>query len=256
MILTGQSSDDTGTGQIGPQVAEYLGLPSISSVIGLDANGATLTLLRDTEDGKQQVTVDTPVLVMASSGLNEPRYPSLKGIMAAKKKPLETTKVEVTRRRTSPGVSHSVKSAQRPELLLRPARCRGRGPASGVAPRKEARLAQRHREAQMTHTLFLECQWDPRQHQKGRFPDVHEECQPDVVCLQETKAQQGQAQVDLPDFKEYWNSALKLGYSGTAIFSKFEPIQVINGLPIEVIERSNLTGESTAIRTTKGGSQM
>ncbi len=96
LILTGQSSDDTGTGQIGPQVAEYLGLPSISSVIGLDANGATLTLLRDTEDGKQQVTVDTPVLVMASSGLNEPRYPSLKGIMAAKKKPLETIKVEVT----------------------------------------------------------------------------------------------------------------------------------------------------------------
>ncbi len=96
LILTGQSSDDTGTGQIGPQVAEYLGLPSISSVIGLDANGATLTLLRDTEDGKQQVTVDTPVLVMASSGLNEPRYPSLKGIMAAKKKPLETTKIEVT----------------------------------------------------------------------------------------------------------------------------------------------------------------
>jgi electron transfer flavoprotein beta subunit len=95
LILTGQSSDDSGTGQIGPQVAEYLGLPSISSVIGLEANGATLTLLRDTEDGKQQVTVDTPVLVMASSGLNEPRYPSLKGIMAAKKKPLETINVDV-----------------------------------------------------------------------------------------------------------------------------------------------------------------
>jgi electron transfer flavoprotein beta subunit len=97
LILTGQSSDDSGTGQIGPQVAEYLGLPSVSSVIGLEANGATLTLLRDTEDGKQQVTVDTPVLVMASSGLNEPRYPSLKGIMAAKKKPLETSKVDVTK---------------------------------------------------------------------------------------------------------------------------------------------------------------
>lgn len=95
MILTGQSSDDTGTGQIGPQVAEYLGLPSVSSVIGLETNGATLSLLRDTEDGKQKVSVETPVLIMASSGLNEPRYPSLKGIMAAKKKPLETTKVDV-----------------------------------------------------------------------------------------------------------------------------------------------------------------
>ncbi|MEZ4532446.1 MAG: electron transfer flavoprotein subunit beta/FixA family protein [Thermomicrobiales bacterium] len=96
IILTGQSSDDTGTGQIGPQVAELLGLPSVSSVIGLDANGSTLTLLRDTEDGKQKVSTETPVLVMASSGLNEPRYPSLKGIMAAKKKPLETIKVDVS----------------------------------------------------------------------------------------------------------------------------------------------------------------
>jgi electron transfer flavoprotein beta subunit len=95
LILTGQSSDDTGTGQIGPQVAEYLGLPSVSSVIGLDANGPTISLIRDTEDGKQNVSVETPVLVMASSGLNEPRYPSLKGIMAAKKKPLETIEVNV-----------------------------------------------------------------------------------------------------------------------------------------------------------------
>jgi electron transfer flavoprotein beta subunit len=95
LILTGQSSDDTGTGQVGPQVAEFLGIPSVSSVIRLDANGSTISLLRDTEDGKQRVTVETPVLIMASSGLNEPRYPSLKGIMAAKKKSFETTKVEV-----------------------------------------------------------------------------------------------------------------------------------------------------------------
>ena len=97
LILTGQSSDDTGTGQIGPQVAEYLGLPSVSSVIGLSIDGSTVSMVRDTEDGKQKVSVVTPVLVMASSGLNEPRYPSLKGIMAAKKKPLETIKVDVTK---------------------------------------------------------------------------------------------------------------------------------------------------------------
>jgi electron transfer flavoprotein beta subunit len=95
LILTGQSSDDSGTGQIGPQVAEYLGLPCVSSVIGLEANGSTLSLVRDTEDGKQKVSVDTPALIMASSGLNEPRYPSLKGIMAAKKKPLDTVKIDV-----------------------------------------------------------------------------------------------------------------------------------------------------------------
>lgn len=95
LIFTGQSSDDTGTGQIGPQVAEYLGLPSVSSVIRLTANGSTMAMVRDTEDGKQNVSVETPVLVMASSGLNEPRYPSLKGIMAAKKKPLETIQTDV-----------------------------------------------------------------------------------------------------------------------------------------------------------------
>jgi electron transfer flavoprotein beta subunit len=95
LILTGQSSDDSGTGQVGPQVAEYLGLPSVSSVIGLDINGSTVTLVRDTEDGKQKVTAEVPLLVMASSGLNEPRYPSLKGIMAAKKKPIEIAKVNV-----------------------------------------------------------------------------------------------------------------------------------------------------------------
>jgi exodeoxyribonuclease-3 len=42
--------------------------------------------------------------------------------------------------------------------------------------------------------------------------------QPDIICLQETKAQQGQAEVDLTGYEEYWNSAEKKGYSGTAIF--------------------------------------
>ena len=97
LIFTGQSSDDAGTGQIGPQVAEFMGVPSVSSVIALNANGSTLSMVRDTEDGKQKVSVETPVLIMASSGLNEPRYPSLKGIMAAKKKPLDSVKVEVSR---------------------------------------------------------------------------------------------------------------------------------------------------------------
>lgn len=97
LILTGQSSDDSGTGQVGPQVAEYLGLPSVSSVVGLQVQDRTLSLVRDTEDGKQNVSVDMPALVMASTGLNEPRYPSLKGIMAAKKKPLEIRPVEVVR---------------------------------------------------------------------------------------------------------------------------------------------------------------
>jgi len=53
---------------------------------------------------------------------------------------------------------------------------------------------------------------------------------PDVICLQETKMQQGQAEVDLPDYEEFWNSAEKKGYSGTAIFTKTKPLSVRYGM--------------------------
>ncbi len=90
VVLAGQNSDDYSTGQVGPQVAELLDIPSLGSIASITANGATLTVLRDTEDGRQTIEVETPVMLMAQAGLNEPRYPSLKGIMAAKKKPVET----------------------------------------------------------------------------------------------------------------------------------------------------------------------
>jgi len=63
---------------------------------------------------------------------------------------------------------------------------------------------------------------------KGAFQEFMSNHQPDVLCLQETKAKQGQAVIDLPDYKELWNSADKPGYSGTAIFSKVKPLKVIN----------------------------
>ena len=60
---------------------------------------------------------------------------------------------------------------------------------------------------------------------KGTFQKFIAEHQPDILCLQETKAEKGQAEIDLADYHEYWNSAEKKGYSGTAIFSKQEPTQ-------------------------------
>ena len=66
---------------------------------------------------------------------------------------------------------------------------------------------------------------------KGALQDFIANHQPDIVCLQETKAMQGQAEIDLPDYEEYWNSAHKAGYSGTAIFTKIKPLNVINGFP-------------------------
>ena len=61
----------------------------------------------------------------------------------------------------------------------------------------------------------------------GPFITKHD---PDILCFQETKAQQGQAVIDLPQYEEYWNSAEKKGYSGTAIFTKPKPISVLNDL--------------------------
>ena len=67
--------------------------------------------------------------------------------------------------------------------------------------------------------------------------------QPDILCLQETKAKEGQAEIDLTGYNEYWNSADKAGYSGTAIFSKIKPLSVLNGFADDIAEKFNLAGD-------------
>ena len=67
---------------------------------------------------------------------------------------------------------------------------------------------------------------------KGTFMDFMEKESPDAICLQETKLQEGQIQIDLPGYHQYWNYAEKKGYSGTAAFVKKEPISVFYGLGI------------------------
>lgn len=64
------------------------------------------------------------------------------------------------------------------------------------------------------------------------FIEFAQENNPDVLALQETKMIQGQAEVDLPEYQEYWNSAEKKGYSGTAVFTKMNPVSVTYGLGI------------------------
>ncbi|MEG2512474.1 MAG: exodeoxyribonuclease III [Acetivibrio sp.] len=68
--------------------------------------------------------------------------------------------------------------------------------------------------------------------QKG-FLEYFKECDADVFCLQETKLQEGQIELDLPGYDQYWNYAEKKGYSGTAIFTKKEPISVKYGIGME-----------------------
>lgn len=78
---------------------------------------------------------------------------------------------------------------------------------------------------------------------KGLFKPFIDAHQPDILCLQETKAEQGQAEVDLPEYHEYWNSAEKKGYSGTAIFSKTKPLSVINGFTDDIAKQYGLVAD-------------
>jgi len=72
---------------------------------------------------------------------------------------------------------------------------------------------------------------------KGNFQDFIEIHNPDILCLQETKAQPHESPIDLPNYHEYWNSADKKGYSGTAIFSKLKPHEVRYGFSDGVLKK-------------------
>lgn len=78
---------------------------------------------------------------------------------------------------------------------------------------------------------------------KGAFQEFVAKYQPDILCLQETKAEQGQAEIDMPEYEEYWNSAAKKGYSGTAIFTKVKPIAIINDIPDQFVKASGLSAD-------------
>jgi len=80
-------------------------------------------------------------------------------------------------------------------------------------------------------------------HRKGIFTNFIEEHTPDILCLQETKAHEHQSEVDLPEYEEYWNSAEKAGYSGTAIFTKIKPLSVILGLPEDICKKYKLDAD-------------
>jgi len=89
-------------------------------------------------------------------------------------------------------------------------------------------------------------------HKKGLFVPFVEKYKPDVLGIQETKAEQGQSEVDLPLYEEYWNSAEKKGYSGTAIFTKEKPLKVINGLPAAISKKYKIAHDGYGDPTTEG----
>jgi exodeoxyribonuclease-3 len=87
---------------------------------------------------------------------------------------------------------------------------------------------------------------------KGLFMPFIDKYQPDILCLQETKAERGQVEIDLKGYEEYWNSADKKGYSGTAIFSKEKPLTVINGIPTPICEKYGLINDKYGDPRTEG----
>lgn len=94
IILGGNIAVDGGSGQIGPRLADKLGINYVTSVTDLKIEGNTAHIEKDAEGDQIMIEVPLPVLITAQQGLNEPRYPSLPGIMKAKKKPLETLDLE------------------------------------------------------------------------------------------------------------------------------------------------------------------
>jgi electron transfer flavoprotein beta subunit len=95
LILFGKMAIDDYNQQVGPMVAELLGLPCVTAVAHLEIDGAKGIAEREIEGGVEVVLFPLPAVITADKGLNEPRYPALKGIMAAKKKPLEVKPVQL-----------------------------------------------------------------------------------------------------------------------------------------------------------------
>ncbi|WP_146812479.1 electron transfer flavoprotein subunit beta/FixA family protein, partial [Aneurinibacillus danicus] len=94
IILGGNMAVDNGSGQVGPRLAEELNIAQVTTITKLDVDGGKATIERDVEGDVEVIEVSLPVLVTAQQGLNEPRYPSLPGIMKAKKKPMERLTID------------------------------------------------------------------------------------------------------------------------------------------------------------------
>src|SRR5271155_5481478 len=90
LVLLGQQSDDGECYTIGAVVADHLRMPSLTQVIKMDVKDGGLRCERQAEYGYDTVQVELPAVISVGDAINEPRYPSLKAIMGAKKKPLDT----------------------------------------------------------------------------------------------------------------------------------------------------------------------
>jgi electron transfer flavoprotein beta subunit len=112
LILVGFKGVGTDAGQVGQMLAELLGLPHVANITKLEVADGSFTAGRDVEGGQEQVECPMPALLTCQKGLNEPRYAALKGIMAAKRKPVE--KIEAATVGEGGDAFHSVQGLELP----------------------------------------------------------------------------------------------------------------------------------------------
>ena len=94
LILAGNVAIDEASGQVGPRLAELLNIPFITTITNLEIDGENAKIDKDVEGDVEKIEATLPVLLTCQQGLNDPRYPSLPGIMKAKKKPLEELEID------------------------------------------------------------------------------------------------------------------------------------------------------------------
>ncbi len=94
VVLTGKQSQDTDAGLAGGMLAEMLDLPFATNAVGLAREGDSLVVTRQGDAGQEIIVLPTPALVTCSNDMNDPRIPSLKGIMASKKKEVDVRRVD------------------------------------------------------------------------------------------------------------------------------------------------------------------
>jgi electron transfer flavoprotein beta subunit len=93
VVILGSESTDARTGLLAAMLAERLGVPQLSQANKVETDGSSITIQRQTDYGFDRVEASLPAVVSVVEKINEPRYPSFKGIMAAKKKPVDTLSI-------------------------------------------------------------------------------------------------------------------------------------------------------------------
>ena len=162
LVLLGQQSDDGECYTIGAVVADHLQMPSLTQVIKIDVEDGKLRCERQAEYGYDTVLVELPAVISVGDAINEPRYPSLKAIMGAKKKPLESVGAGRRRHRRRP---RRLRQRARPLLRLQGPAGEVRGPdhrgrGHERDGREDRRLAGRKEAAGMSGILVYALHYD------------------------------------------------------------------------------------------------